>query len=151
MSLVQIEKPKIEEKVQKQLRKASDVFLHATEKQCSYFLSKEGEKGREYCAIGLMGLYSGNEPNILCTDDQGRKTYGFNMLSTEFSDAFSFFGMDQNRVFDCPDCGKQDTLSRLIPHLNNKSRLQINEMNFNEGAHGKSFKEIGQWLQKIGY
>lgn len=42
--------------------KMSDVFLNATEQQCSLHFHKRDAEGNEsYCAIGLLGLYSGYE------------------------------------------------------------------------------------------
>ncbi len=55
---IQIEKEQI---VKKSKHKLSQVFLNATEKQCSGALRKsyEDEKEKEYCALGLGLLYYG--------------------------------------------------------------------------------------------
>lgn len=54
MSLVQ-ETQQPEQKVQ---HKASDILIHATEKQCSGVRSKEVDGEKQYCALGLLNLYS---------------------------------------------------------------------------------------------
>lgn len=141
-----------QDKVQKlKTHKASDVFLNATEKQCSYFLAIEGKECKEYCAIGLLGLYSGNEPNQAITNIDGGKSYGFSIFGNNFNNLFSFFEMNTSDKHNCPECGKEKTLQRMLPHLNNKARSDIREMNINEDAHGWTFKQIGEWLQKIGH
>ena len=53
MELLQVEKT--EQKVQ---HKASDILIHATEKQCSGIRCKEVDGEKQYCALGLLNLYS---------------------------------------------------------------------------------------------
>ena len=56
MSLIQIEK-EIETPATKQTHKASDILINATEKQCSGIRCKKVYGEKEYCALGLLGLY----------------------------------------------------------------------------------------------
>ena len=42
----------------KQLHKASDILIHATEKQCSGVRCQEVDGEKQYCALGLLNLYS---------------------------------------------------------------------------------------------
>jgi len=60
MSLVQIEKPK-KHQIQKHLIQkhlASDILINATEKQCSGVRYQEVDGEKQYCALGLLNLYS---------------------------------------------------------------------------------------------
>lgn len=56
----QVQEEKTDEKVQ---HKLSQVFLNATEKQCSSYFCKdyEGSEEKEYCALGLGLLYYGHK------------------------------------------------------------------------------------------
>lgn len=55
---IQIEK---EQTVKKSQHKLSQVFLNATEKQCSGALYRNNkDTGKEYCALGLGLLYYGH-------------------------------------------------------------------------------------------
>ncbi len=54
---IQIEK---EQTVKKSKHKLSQVFLNATEVQCSGALRKVDGKDKEYCALGLGLLYYGH-------------------------------------------------------------------------------------------
>jgi len=57
---IQVQEEKTDEKVQ---HKLSQVFLNATEKQCSSYFCKEyeGSSEKEYCALGLGLLYFGHK------------------------------------------------------------------------------------------
>jgi len=57
---VQVQEEKTHEKVQ---HKLSQVFLNATEKQCTSYFCKEyeGSGEKEYCALGLGLLYYGHK------------------------------------------------------------------------------------------
>ena len=57
MSLVQIEKPMVKPK-QKVQHLASDIVINATEKQCSGVRVKEVDGEKQYCVLGLLGLYT---------------------------------------------------------------------------------------------
>jgi len=139
-----------QKQVQKQLHKASDVFLNATEKQCSYYLAMEGKEGKEFCAVGLLGLYSGKEPTMPVTGLNGEKSFGFPIM-TNISELYKFYGIDSSEIHKCPECEQQIDMCSLLPHLNNKPRDNPLECGFNKNAHGWTFKQIGQWLQKQGY
>jgi hypothetical protein len=57
MSQIQIEKEKT---VKKSKHKLSQIFIHATEKQCSgYLYSNKPNEEKEYCALGLGLIYNG--------------------------------------------------------------------------------------------
>ncbi len=118
--------------VKKHMYKASDVFLHATETQCSGSFIMKGINGeKKYCAVGLLGLYSG-----------GFEGDGF---MPSFDKIYERFGeLDQKRV-KCPECEYESSIMSLLPHLNNDA------MNSVYTSHGWSFKEIGKWLQGLGY
>jgi len=57
MKQIQIEKEptKVEQKVQ---HLASDILIHATEKQCSGTRCMEVDGEKQYCALGILSLYS---------------------------------------------------------------------------------------------
>lgn len=55
MSLVQIEKDKPETK---QVHLASDILINATETKCSGTRCREVDGEKQYCALGLLNLYS---------------------------------------------------------------------------------------------
>ena len=57
---IQVQEEKTDEKVQ---HKLSQVFLNATEKQCTSYYCKEyeGSGEKEYCALGLGLLYFGHK------------------------------------------------------------------------------------------
>ena len=56
----QVQEEKTHEKVQ---HKLSQVFLNATEKQCTSYFCKEieGSGEKEYCALGIGLLYFGHK------------------------------------------------------------------------------------------
>ncbi len=116
------------------MHKASDVFLHATETQCSGTFRTNPIKGeRKYCAIGLLGLYSG-----------GFESEG--AFCPTFSKIYERFGELNKEMIKCPECGLENNVISLLPHLNNDSIP-----NTTYKTHGWSFKEIGKWLQGLGY
>ena len=57
---IQVQEEKTDEKVQ---HKLSQVFLNATEKQCTSYFCKEyeGSGEKEYCALGIGLLYYGHK------------------------------------------------------------------------------------------
>ena len=117
------------------MHKASDVFLHATETQCSGNFRMNGVNGeKKYCAVGLLGLYSGGFENEITA-------------FPTFSKIYERFGeeLNQNKV-KCPECEIEASIMSLLPHLNNDITP-----NSDYTSHGRTFKEIGQWLQGIGY
>ena len=121
-------------KVQKQQHKASDVFLNATEKQCSGVFRFSDKDGEKYCAIGLLGLYADAYDGEL-----------FNVPS--FGKIQKKFGEDlQHKEVKCPACNRIADIRGLLPHLNNSP---IDGMV--HPSHGWTFKQIGQWLQSIGH
>ena len=130
-----------QKQVQKQLHKASDVFLHATETQCSgSFRTEEINGERKYCAIGLLGLYSGG------FESESEDAWAPWAPSTK--KICERFGkeLDQTSI-TCPACDYQtSSIINLLPHLNNNPIKYSTRTN-----HGWTFKEIGKWLQKIGY
>ena len=49
-----------EKTVEKTKHKLSQIFIHATETQCSgHLYSNHPDEGKEYCALGLGLLYHG--------------------------------------------------------------------------------------------
>jgi len=154
-----LEEQQKQEKVQNHRQhQLSDVFLNATEKQCSYLLCKESIDGtKEYCAVGLMGLYSGNNPNTY--SDFTTKVYGknnerslvfssYSKNDSQYAKTYKFYGLDPDKIYGCPACNKKERLGTILPHLNNE---RIDFDCTNRDSHGWTFKQIGEWLKEIGH
>ncbi len=128
MSLIQVEQKT------KQVHKMSDIFLNATEKQCSTFFARISEKEKSFCVIGLLGLYSGEEYNF-------NKESGIGMCP-DFGNIMEKFGLDHSKSIQCPECKISGAPLTILPHLNNDK---------DDYNHGWTFKQIGKWLKSIGY
>lgn len=101
----------------------SEILVSATELQVQGFFAEEIEgKGRGYCAIGLLSLYAGNDP----------EKYSPNSL-------WKFYGTShaEMAVVVCPECGRRPEDMLTIAHLND--------------YHRWTFMQIGMWLKQKGW
>ncbi len=81
----------------------------------------------------------------------------------EVDDMLKFFGLDPDKTVDCPECDMKVQIKYMIIHLNDKGLTwsSIYEMSQEPKAgptqiksfknHMWTFKQIGKWLESIGY
>ena len=69
----------------------------------------------------------------------------------DVNEMLEFYGIDSDKTFQCPACTEMGAVMRvMITHLNDSGYLQtpIGVMVKN---HDWTFKQIGKWLEKLGY
>lgn len=79
----------------------------------------------------------------------------------DITDMLSFYGIDQTKTYKCPVCDLKGSLRTLLPHLNNTSTgyIEISESTGSSIAgvcelresHGWNFKQLGKWMESLGY
>lgn len=66
-------------------------------------------------------------------------------------DVIDKFGLPLNDNIQCPACNKEANMVVIIAHLNNVEGQTNNNFDRENGVHGWTFKQIGQWLKELGY
>ncbi len=86
----------------------------------------------------------------------------------DISDMLKFFGMDADKMVKCPECNMKCQLVHMFPHLNDRGETYSASYSTGWGKgtikgvlkqdnvkcfknHKWSFKQIGKWLESIGY
>lgn len=64
-----------------------------------------------------------------------------------------FFGIKHDEKTQCPECDVMLQMRSLLVHLNDKGSFMAcgSEGNYNVPNHGWTFKQIGKWLEEMGY
>lgn len=111
-----------------------------------------------------MDINFKNGSSIEVSEDMGKlvaiSTYP---TADDIEKMLKFFGIDSNRMVKCPECDMYCRIRYMMPHLNDSfgktysSTYKLdNEIvtppdisSFEN--HGMSFKQIGKWLESLGY
>lgn len=67
---------------------------------------------------------------------------------------FKFYGVDINKTYKCPACDLEADIRTILPHLNNDKGVNVFMLEgFTEkyGSHGWNFKQLGKWMETLGY
>lgn len=125
-----------------------------------------------------MDINFKNGSSILASEDIGKlnSVYGVSVINSlshipsqlDISDMLKFFGMDADKMVNCPECKMKCQLAHMIPHLNDRGETYSASYNTGWGKgtikgflkqenikcfknHEWSFKQIGKWLESLGY
>ena len=77
-------------------------------------------------------------------------------IEDEVQAMLRFFGIDPNKLTSCPACGIELIMRAMLPHLNNNGGDMFGDFDRMDSAkvtpnHSWTFKQIGKWLEEIGY
>ena len=67
---------------------------------------------------------------------------------------FKFYGVDINKKYQCPACNLEADIRTLLPHLNNDEGVNVFMLDGFEDkfqSHGWNFKQLGEWMDTLGY
>ena len=67
---------------------------------------------------------------------------------------FKFYGVDINKKYQCPVCNLEADMRTLLPHLNNDRGVNVFMVDGFEDkfqSHGWNFKQLGEWMDTLGY
>ena len=67
---------------------------------------------------------------------------------------FKFYGIDINKIYQCPVCDLQANMREMLPHLNNDKGVNFFVLDgFMDKfeSHGWNFKQLGEWMDSLGY
>ncbi len=97
------------------------------------------------------------------------KSYSVSIPSQDdLSNMMKFFGMEADKIVQCPECDMKCQLVHMIPHLNDRGDTYSASYSTAWGKsifsdilkqnnikcftnHEWSFKQIGKWLESLGY
>lgn len=119
-----------------------------------------------------MDINFKNGSNIAVSEDLGKvvsKSVFFDIPSQQdINEMMEFFGMDADKMVKCPECNMKCQLKFMITHLNDRGETYSASYSTGWGKgnikgflkqedvkrfenHEWSFKQIGKWLESLGY
>ena len=111
-----------------------------------------------------MDINFKNGSSIEVSEDMGTLHSVVNIpTQKDIDDMLKFFGVDSDKMVDCPECLMRCQIKFMITHLNDKGNTWSASYKMSElpksgptqiksfDNHQWTFKQIGKWLESLGY